>query len=180
MGEHRLNRIVTRTGDDGSTGLADGSRLSKASLRVTALGDIDELNAGLGLLKVRLSPEDGYAVEWVQQRLFDMGGELSLPGHMLLNEDRVAQLEGWCRERNAALPPLREFVVPGVNELSARAHLARTVCRRAERSLVQLMAQESVSTVLLAFLNRLSDFLFILARELCDQDKEVMWQKGEG
>ncbi|MFZ5757795.1 MAG: cob(I)yrinic acid a,c-diamide adenosyltransferase [Pseudomonadota bacterium] len=183
MGENRLTRIVTRTGDTGSTGLADGSRLPKTHPRIAAMGDVDELNAAIGLLCVAPGVDESLVVRLrrIQNDLFDLGGELSLPGSTLLDRQAIAALESDVAQWNAALPPLTEFVLPGANEASARAHLARTVCRRAERTLWQLAEtpDAALDTATARYLNRLSDALFVLARMLVrsNGDAEVVWQK---
>lgn len=181
MGDNRLTRITTRTGDTGTTGLADGTRLPKTDARVGALGDVDELNACIGLLCTALPPDDATLARLraVQHDLFDLGGELSLPGSTLLSRTAANQLDADVTQWNAALPPLRDFVLPGSNEANARAHLARTVCRRAERSLWQLHAQETVAQELAVYLNRLGDWLFVLARLLAVRNggHEVIWQR---
>lgn len=182
---HRLNRIVTRTGDAGSTGLADGTRLPKTHPRIAALGAVDELNATLGLLGVATGVDGALRqrLRAVQNDLFDLGGELSLPGKAVLDRDTLAALEADVMRWNALLPPLKEFVLPGANEASARAHLARTVCRRAERDLWLLheTAGETVAVDLPRYLNRLADWLFVLARLLVQQngDREITWQRGK-
>ena len=168
---HRLSKITTRTGDAGQTGLGDGSRVSKASARVQALGDIDELNSALGvLLAEELPAEVGQNVREllleVQHALFDLGGEVSIPGHSLLGEAQVARLEECIEKWNGELAPLREFILPGGTRAAAAAHLARTVCRRAERSLVALGESERVGEPARRYLNRLSDLLFIAGRLL--------------
>lgn len=181
MGDHRLTRITTRTGDDGSTGLADGTRLAKTSARVVALGDVDELNACIGLLCVApgLAPALPGRLRQVQQELFDLGGELSLPGRALLARNALATLDADIAAWNAALPPLTEFVLPGSDEANARAHLARTVCRRAERALWDVARQDgdALSPDLPRYLNRLSDWLFVLSRILARQHDatEPVW-----
>ena len=164
---HRLSKIATRTGDAGETGLGDGSRVSKAALRVHALGDIDELNSTLGLvLAEEAPPELREALLEVQQDLFDLGGEVSIPGHRLLGEAQVRRLDEWLEQWNRDLPPLREFILPGGSRAAAAAHLARTVCRRAERSLVALAGKETVGEEARRYLNRLSDVLFVAGRLL--------------
>lgn len=165
--EHRLSRITTRTGDNGTTGLADGTRLSKSAPRVQALGDVDELNSQLGLLLCEPLPD---AVREllidVQHELFNLGGELAMPEAPLLTEQAVAQLDRALEQYNAALPPLREFILPAGTRSAALAHIARTVARRAERSVVALGEAEKLRSNLLLYLNRLSDLLFVLARVL--------------
>jgi len=164
---HRLTRIATRTGDDGSTGLGDGSRVAKHHLRVQAMGDVDELNSTLGVLLAELLPADlRELLGGVQHELFSLGGELSMPGHALLPEEAVARLDEALERYNAALPPLREFILPGGTRSAALAHVARTVARRAERAVVALAAQDAVHAAPRQYLNRLSDLLFVLARVL--------------
>ena len=164
---HRLSKITTRTGDKGETGLGDGTRVPKDHRRVVALGDIDELNSALGLvLAEELPAELRAALGDVQQDLFDLGGELSIPGHALLKAERVAFLEAETGKWNQDLAPLREFILPGGSRAAAAAHLARTVCRRAERSVVALGRKEKVSEPVRRYLNRLSDLLFVASRVL--------------
>jgi cob(I)alamin adenosyltransferase len=164
---NRLSKIATRTGDAGETGLGDGSRLSKDSARVRALGDIDELNSAIGLILAEDVPEEMRdALSEVQQRLFDLGGEVSIPGHSILTAERVAYLDERLEAWNAGLPPLQEFILPGGSRAAAAAHLARTVCRRAERGLVALGRTEAVSEPARQYLNRLSDLLFVGGRLL--------------
>jgi cob(I)alamin adenosyltransferase len=164
---HRLSKITTRTGDAGETGLGDGSRVAKDSLRIAALGDVDELNSALGLLLAEEMPEAlRAAFAEVQHDLFDLGGELSIPGHELLKEAQVRRLEERLEAWNADLPPLKEFILPGGSRAAAAAHLARTVCRRAERTVVALGRQEPVGGHARRYLNRLSDLLFVAGRAL--------------
>ena len=164
---HRLSKITTRTGDAGETGLGDGKRVAKDSTRVAALGDIDELNSTIGLLLSEQIPPDVRAVlEQVQHDLFDLGGELSIPGHILLTEKQVKDLETVLEQWNSVLPPLKEFILPGGCRAAAAAHLARTVCRRAERTLVALGRREPVGDLARRYLNRLSDLLFVAGRSL--------------
>ena len=164
---HRLSKITTRTGDAGETGLGDGSREPKDSPRVCALGEIDELNSAIGvLLAEELPPELRAALGEIQHDLFDLGGELSIPGHALLGDTHVARLEARLEAWNAGLPPLKEFILPGGTRAAALAHLARTVCRRAERSGVALGQKDKVSVHARRYLNRLSDLLFVAARVL--------------
>ena len=164
---HRLSRITTRTGDAGDTGLGDGSRVGKESARIAALGDIDELNSAIGLVLAEdVPPELREALAEVQQDLFDLGGEISIPGHAMLGEEKLAALERRLEAWNAGLPPLKEFILPGGTRAAAAAHLARTVCRRAERSVVALGRKESVGATARRYLNRLSDMLFVAARVL--------------
>jgi cob(I)alamin adenosyltransferase len=164
---HRLSKITTRTGDAGETGLGDGTRVAKDSARIAALGDVDELNSAIGLL---LSEEVPAAVreafEQVQHDLFDLGGELSIPGHALLKATQVEQLEKQLEAWNAQLAPLKEFILPGGSRAAAAAHLARTVCRRAERTVVALGRHEPLGEHARRYLNRLSDLLFVAGRTL--------------
>ncbi|HXM83480.1 MAG TPA: cob(I)yrinic acid a,c-diamide adenosyltransferase [Burkholderiales bacterium] len=164
---HRLSKITTRTGDAGETGLGDGSRVPKDSPRVRALGDIDELNSALGVLLAEELPHElRDALGQVQHDLFDLGGELSIPGHALLGDEHVQRLEERLEAWNAHLPPLKEFILPGGTRAAAGAHLARTVCRRAERSVVALGQKDKISVHARRYLNRLSDLLFVAARML--------------
>ncbi len=164
---NRLSKIYTRTGDSGTTGLGDGSRIAKSDLRVAAMGDVDELNAVIGMLLVEALPNDVRdCLLGIQHDLFDLGGELCMPGHTLIQAGRVTLLEltldGW----NEQLTPLKEFILPGGSRAAAVCHLARTVCRRAERVLHALHAQSPVTPVALQYVNRLSDLLFVLCRTL--------------
>ncbi|NBY14688.1 MAG: cob(I)yrinic acid a,c-diamide adenosyltransferase [Betaproteobacteria bacterium] len=197
---HRLTKITTRTGDDGTTGLADGSRLDKDHPRIQALGEVDELNSQIGLLRADLqerqqdaqiqadssslgSIEDCLAV--IQHDLFDLGGSLCLPGQSILTEDRLTQLDAWIEAFNADLPPLKDFVLPGGSRVVAQAHVARTVARRAERCVVSLKAAEpdredALDDLPRLYLNRLSDLLFILSRSLARRlgEAEVVWRRS--
>jgi len=164
---HRLSKITTRTGDQGETGLGDGSRVPKDHPRVAALGDVDELNSALGVLLAEDLPKPlREALAPVQQDLLDLGGELSIPGHALLKPGRVEALEEHLEAWNAKLAPLKEFILPGGSRAAAAAHLARTVCRRAERSVVALARADKVSEGARQYLNRLSDLLFVAGRVL--------------
>ena len=164
---HRLSRIVTRTGDAGTTGLGDGTRVAKDSARIAAIGDVDELNSTLGVLLAEdLAPELRDELVSIQHDLFDLGGELSIPGHAALDDAHVARLEAAIERHNASLAPLKEFILPGGTRAAALAHVARTVCRRAERSVVHLAAASPVNDPVRRYLNRLSDLLFVLARTL--------------
>lgn len=164
---HRLSRIVTRTGDAGTTGLADGRRVPKHDARIRTLGEVDELNSHLGLLLTETLPERVHALlTAIQNDLFDLGGELALPEHPQVGETHVLRLDEAISELNAELPPLKEFVLPGGTRAAALAHVCRTVCRRAERSLVRLAERDPLSPLLGQYLNRLSDLLFVLARHL--------------
>ena len=176
---HRLTRIYTRTGDEGTTGLADGSRLRKDAVRIELLGDLDELNSHLGmLLTYALPAELGNCFTELQQLLFDLGGDLSIPGRTSISTSHVDWLEKWLDHYNDALPPLKEFILPGGNAAAAQGHLARSICRRAERRAVALSQSEDPGLNTLAFLNRLSDFLFVACRILARMNgkNEVFWQ----
>ena len=164
---HRLSKITTRTGDAGDTGLGDGTRVAKHSPRIAALGDLDELNSAIGLVLAEEVPtEVREALLDVQHDLFDLGGEVSIPGHALLKDERVVFLEDRVEAWNAGLSPLKEFILPGGTRAAAATHLARTVCRRAERSIVALAQHEKVGEAGKRYLNRLSDLLFVAARLL--------------
>jgi len=164
---NRLSQISTRTGDDGTTGLGDGTRVPKSHLRVAAMGEVDELNSCIGVLLCEPLPDDVRELLLViQQQLFNLGGELSIPGYELLKADAVAQLDAALAQHNAKLPRLAEFILPGGTRSAALAHVGRTVARRAERALVALAAQEAVHDAPRGYLNRLSDLLFVLARVL--------------
>ncbi|MFO1218601.1 MAG: cob(I)yrinic acid a,c-diamide adenosyltransferase [Burkholderiaceae bacterium] len=164
---HRLSQIATRTGDDGTTGLADGTRLAKDHARVQAMGDVDELNSAIGVLLAEPLPADvRELLVAVQHELFNLGGELSMPGHALLQPEAVLRLDEALAAHNAQLPRLKEFILPGGTRSAALAHLCRTVARRAERSLVALAAADAVNAAPRQYLNRLSDLLFVLARVL--------------
>jgi cob(I)alamin adenosyltransferase len=164
---HRLSKITTRTGDAGETGLGDGARVPKDHPRVAALGELDELNSALGLVLAEELPKELRAVLGeVQHDLFDVGGELSIPGHSLLKSERVAFLEKALSAWNEELAPLKEFILPGGSRAAAAAHLARTVCRRAERAVVTLGRKDKVSEHVRQYLNRLSDLLFVAGRVL--------------
>jgi cob(I)alamin adenosyltransferase len=178
---HRLTKITTRTGDAGETGLADGSRVPKDSARIAALGEVDELNSVIGLLLAEQLPFEVRAcLEAVQHDLFDLGGETAIPGQTLMSEAQVERLEQAVADMNRDLPPLKEFILPGGTRAAALAHLARTTCRRAERSIVALARAEPVSSVARVYLNRLSDLLFVLARSLnrAEGHPDVLWQRN--
>jgi cob(I)alamin adenosyltransferase len=164
---HRLSKITTRTGDAGETGLGDGKRVPKHAPRIQALGDVDELNSSLGMVLAEDVPDEIREVLLqVQQDLFDLGGELSIPGHQLLAPAQVGALEEAVEAWNGRLAPLKEFILPGGSRAAAAAHFARTVCRRAERSVVALAGKEPVNDPVRLYLNRLSDLLFVAARLL--------------
>jgi len=179
---HRLSRITTRTGDKGETGLGDGSRVAKDSARIAALGDVDELNSSIGLLLAEPLPETVRIVlVAVQHDLFDLGGEIAVPGTACLTQRQIARLEDTLEGWNRDLPPLKEFILPGGARPAALAHLARTVCRRAERSLVTLARTDGVSESARIYLNRLSDLLFVLGRVLnrAAGGSDVLWEQGK-
>ncbi|CAM4277745.1 Cobalamin adenosyltransferase [Bordetella tumbae] len=164
---NRLSAIATRTGDDGTTGLGDGSRLRKDEPRVAALGDVDELNSVIGLLRTESLPDPVQAdLNTIQHDLFDLGAELCIPGHTTLTDAQVAFLDQRLAHYNGALPPLREFILPGGSRPAALAHLARTVSRRAERSVITLERHDTLNASVRQYLNRLSDLMFVLARHL--------------
>lgn len=180
---NRLTRIYTGTGDTGSTGLGDGTRVAKDHPRVAAMGDIDELNSWLGMLLCEIDDESlAASLTDIQQRLFDLGGELSIPGYTMIEADHVSTLEALIDSHNALLPPLRDFVLPRGNRAAVTAHLARTVCRRAERTLTTIARDTEINANGLAYLNRLSDLLFVLARSLARAGKadEMLWRDGKG
>ncbi|MFZ4877356.1 cob(I)yrinic acid a,c-diamide adenosyltransferase [Janthinobacterium sp. Mn2066] len=163
----RLSKIATRTGDNGSTGLGDGSRTSKDSLRIHAIGDVDELNSQLGLLLCEAMPDTLHGeLVAIQHDLFDLGGELCIPGYQLIKEEHVLRLDALLAHYNADLPALTEFILPAGTRAASLAHVCRTVCRRAERSIVALANAETLHAHPRQYVNRLSDLLFVLSRVL--------------
>ena len=179
---HRLSKIYTRTGDAGTTGLGDGNRVSKNSLRIHSLGEVDELNAVVGLLLCEELPEAVRTLLTdVQHDLFDLGGEICIPGMQMISGHQVDKLETELDALNEDLEPLKDFILPGGTRAAAVAHHARTVCRRAERAVVALALEESVNDGPRQYLNRLSDLLFVLGRHLnqVDGHGDVLWQKGK-
>ncbi|NIP17682.1 MAG: cob(I)yrinic acid a,c-diamide adenosyltransferase, partial [Xanthomonadales bacterium] len=175
---NRLSKIYTRTGDAGTTGLGDGSRVDKDNLRVAAYGTVDELNSAVGfVLACELPDAVRECLVRTQHELFDLGGELCMPGHTMIPDAYVEQLETDLDAFNADLPPLKDFILPGGTEPAARCHLSRTVCRRAERCVVTLGKEEPVNEASLRYLNRLSDLLFVIARVLARAGggTEVIW-----
>jgi cob(I)alamin adenosyltransferase len=175
---NRLSKIYTRTGDDGSTGLGDGARVSKDSARVCAYGTVDEANCAIGLVLATELPEDIRAVlVSVQHQLFDLGGELCIPGHAAIFDADIDRLEQQLDHFNAGLPPLKDFILPGGGLPAAHAHLARTITRRAEREVVTLSRHDAVRPEAVRYLNRLSDLLFVLARVLARASGhgETLW-----
>lgn len=176
---HRLSKIYTRTGDDGSTGLGDGTRVGKDDARVEAYGTVDELNSVIGLLMCEDLPADIRAVLVdAQHRLFDLGGELCIPGHRILENAHVEALETMLDGFNDQLPPLKEFILPGGSRAAAICHVARSVCRRAERRTYLLSKRDTISPIGLHYLNRFSDLLFVLARALnrISGHGDVLWE----
>ena len=177
---NRLSKIYTRTGDTGTTGLGDGSRVPKDSARIEAIGAVDELNSAIGVILAESIPDTVTAVlTRVQHELFDLGGELSIPGYVAIDEQHVSQLEKDLDGFNADLPPLKEFILPGGARSAALSHVARATCRRAERRLVKLAQAEQASPLPQRYLNRLSDLLFVLCRVLNRSagHGDVYWHK---
>lgn len=181
----KLNKIYTRTGDDGTTGLVDGSRRAKHDARMAAIGEVDEVNSALGLAALAVPAEVGAELTRIQNDLFDLGADLATPGSDFAPDEmtlrvvpgQVDWLERAIDARNAALPPLTSFILPGGSEAAARVHLARAITRRAERAAVALAAIEPVNPSALAYLNRLSDYLFVLARAL-NAGRDPLWVPG--
>lgn len=179
---HRLSKIYTRTGDAGTTGLGDGSRVEKDSPRVEAYGTVDELNSVIGMVLAHDLPEDvRHSLQEVQNDLFDLGGEFSTPGHQAMQAAYVTRLERRLDTLNAELPMLKEFILPAGGRATSTCHLARTVCRRAERRAITLARAEDINPQAIAYLNRLSDLLFVMARVLArfENGSEVLWQPGK-
>ncbi|SCZ50741.1 cob(I)yrinic acid a,c-diamide adenosyltransferase [Thiohalomonas denitrificans] len=179
---YRLTKIYTRTGDKGTTSLGDGNRIDKDAPRMEAIGTVDELNSLLGMVLAHPIPKPVRdSLSLVQNDLFDLGGELSVPGRDVFTQHYVERLEKDIDALNAELPPLENFILPGGGQAAATCHLVRAVCRRAERTLITLTRQEALPAPLIAYLNRLSDLLFVAARILGRADKgEVLWQPGKG
>jgi len=179
---NRLTKIYTRTGDEGTTGLGDGSRVAKQSLRVEAYGSVDETNAAVGLIlaEPNLPTTVKDCLVEVQHDLFDLGGELCLPGHEAISAGFITRLEKQLDDFNAQLPALKDFILPGGGRAASACHLARTICRRAERRVWSLSETEAVNPAGLKYLNRLSDLLFVTARLLArlEQGQEVLWKRG--
>jgi cob(I)alamin adenosyltransferase len=178
---HRLSKIYTRTGDDGTTGLGDGARVAKDSLRVEAFGTVDELNSAVGLVlthELPISVRDTLVA--IQHELFDLGGELCIPGRSVITDAHVSRLEQTLDTLNVTLAPLREFILPGGAPAAAACHLARAICRRAERRTVTLRGAEAINPESLRYLNRLSDLLFVIARCINAHAgaPDVLWQPG--
>ena len=176
---NRLSKIYTRTGDDGTTGLGDGSRADKDCERIEAIGAVDELNSAVGVVLTYELPEPiQQSLTQVQHELFDLGGELSIPGYDLLKLEQVDRLEEVLDALNKDLAPLKDFILPGGTAAGANCHFARSVCRRAERRLITLSHFEEISEISLIYLNRLSDLLFVMARSINKQagHGDVLWQ----
>lgn len=177
---NRLSKLATRTGDQGQTGIAGNHRLDKFHPRIQAIGDVDELNCCLGLLRAQpLASDMDQSLERIQQELFNLGGELAMPEMSLISEAMLAALDADLERYNAELPPLKEFVLPGGGAAASAAHLARAVCRRAERSCWACHAEEPLRLTLPQYLNRLSDLLFVFCRLLAraSGQAETQWQK---
>jgi cob(I)alamin adenosyltransferase len=175
---NRLSKIYTRTGDQGTTGLGDGSRINKDSLRVEAMGDVDELNSVIGLMITEGVPVAlQVPLTRIQHDLFNLGGEICMPGYVILKQARIEELEHLIDTLNEELAPLKEFILPGGTKAAAYCHLARTVCRRAERKLIQLHRAEPVTAISLQYLNRLSDLLFVMCRTINQSAgvSDVLW-----
>lgn len=179
---NRLSKIYTRTGDKGTTGLGDGSRVEKDDLRVEAFGTVDELNCAIGLLLATELPDSvRNCLDRTQHELFDLGGELCMPGYTLIPDTYITTLENDLDSFNENLPPLKDFILPGGSEAAARCHLARTIARRAERRLISLAREQDVNEASIRYLNRFSDLLFVVARVLARHDggTEVIWVHGD-
>lgn len=177
---NRLSKIATRTGDAGTTGLGDGSRVDKDALRVHAMGDVDELNSHIGVLLCENLPEQmQQELISIQHDLFDLGGELCIPGYQLITAEQVARLDALLEKYNANLPPLKDFILPGGSRQAALAHVCRTVCRRAERAIVSVGKSEPINDAPRQYVNRLSDLMFVLARVLnhLSRGADVLWEK---
>ncbi|HJV01021.1 MAG TPA: cob(I)yrinic acid a,c-diamide adenosyltransferase [Burkholderiaceae bacterium] len=176
---NRLSKIATRTGDNGTTGLGDGTRTDKDSVRVHAMGDVDELNSNIGLLLCEAMPDDlREELVTIQHDLFDLGGELCIPGYQMITEAHVARLDDLLAKYNADLPALTEFILPAGSRAAAVAHVCRTVCRRAERAIVTLGKAETIHDHPRQYVNRLSDLMFVLSRVLnrFAGGSDVLWQ----
>ncbi len=178
---NRLSKIYTRTGDDGTTGLGDGTRVAKDSLRVDAMGDVDELNSVVGLILTEAVPDILVdTLTQIQHDLFNLGGEICIPNYVILSQANIDNLEEAIDTLNDELEPLKEFILPGGTKAAGYCHLARTVCRRAERKLITLARDEKVTAVSLKYLNRLSDLLFVLCRIINKEAgvPDVLWQNN--
>lgn len=176
---NRLSKIYTRTGDNGTTGLGDGTRINKDSLRVEAMGDVDELNSVIGIMLTETVPSSLVTVlTQIQHDLFNVGAEICIPGYIILQQSRIDDLEHTIDTLNEHLSPLKEFILPGGSKAASYCHLARTVCRRAERKLVELHRNEKVTDISLQYLNRLSDLLFVMCRTINKEAgiSDVLWK----
>lgn len=179
---NRLSKIVTRTGDAGTTGLGDGSRVTKDCLRIDVIGEVDELNSTIGVVLAEELPQDiRDALLGIQNDLFDLGGEICIPGYSAISEAHIVRLEDLVEQFNDKLSPLKEFILPGGTRPAALAHLSRSVCRRVERRMVHLANSEPVSDFARKYVNRLSDLLFILGRALNQAEgrRDVAWVQGK-
>ena len=179
---NRLSKIYTRTGDKGTTGLGDGERVDKDSLRVEAYGTVDELNSSVGsILSTDLPDDVRKCLTQVQHELFDLGGELCMPGFTLIPDAYITRLENALDTFNEDLPPLKDFILPGGSESASRCHMSRAIARRAERRVISLARKETVNEATIRYLNRLSDLLFVIARMLARRDggSEVIWVHGD-
>jgi cob(I)alamin adenosyltransferase len=182
-----INKIYTKSGDQGTTGLGDGSRVSKSNLRIEAIGDVDELNASMGILIIAPAVSAGICrcLQKAQNDLFDVGADLSVPleqndDRLRVNGTQIKQLEDWIDQFNARLKPLNSFILPGGSPAAAYCHMARTICRRAERRVVSLSEQVTINPQVIVYLNRLSDLLFVFGRcQNNDGDSDVLWVPGE-
>ena len=177
----RLSKIYTRTGDSGTTGMADGSRVSKDSLRMHAIGEVDELNSMLGLVINKCQLDDTHQnLTTIQHDLFNLGGQLAMPDYVMINQARVDWLETSLDQMNENLAPLKEFILPGGSEAASFCHMARAICRRVERVMVALNSAETINAEMMAYINRLSDWLFVASRYLnkAEGEAEVYWQSG--
>ena len=179
---NRLTKIYTRSGDAGLTGLATGERVPKSGSRIEAVGTVDEANSALGVVLSSTSVPSGISdsLQRIQDELFDLGAELALPGHTAITAESVLRLETELDELNSELPPLKDFILPGGSTAASACHMARAICRRAERRAWTITETEEVNPESLKYLNRLSDFLFVVARVLARQDgaTEVLWSSG--
>lgn len=176
---NRLSKLATKTGDDGTTGIAGNVRLDKDSSRIEAIGTVDELNACIGMVcSQSIDSKINDVLNEIQHRLFDLGGELAMPDYQLVLDEHIKQLDDWLEEFNQLLPPLKEFVLPKGDTATTCCHLARTVCRRAERRIVTLARTDEINSTSKIYLNRLSDLLFVFCRLLArtDNENEEMWQ----
>lgn len=179
---NRLSKIYTKTGDDGSTGLADGSRIAKNAQRVDAMGSADELNCQIGVLIECLKDDDEMVplLKRIQHHLFDLGGEFAIPGSRVIGDGHIEWLEQTLDQFNESLPPLKNFILPGGSLAAAHCHMGRAICRRTERVVVALGQEDSINIAAQHYLNRLSDLLFVLARCLARRKgaQEVLWEQG--